>query len=174
VALERIIEGLHTFAAGYGGKMWMEVMLVAGMNDGRDALEDLATALRYIDPDEVHITLPTRPPAEAWVTPAEQEGLMRATAILGGSARLVHPSEGSVDLSVYGNVAEAVLGVITRHPMREEELVRALNHWSPGAVADALAELERGGRAATVTRHGHRFWTAAGARYMDSPRRGRH
>jgi len=173
VGFERIVDGLRAFAMEYTGQLWVEVMLIQGMNDTEEALRDLATVLRYIDPDEVHVTLPTRPPAESWVSPAEQEGLMRATAILGDSARLVHPSEGSVDLSGYDSVAEAVLGVITRHPMRKEELVHAFERWTPEIVANALFELERSGRATVVNRHGHRFWTAAEARYVDGPRRSR-
>jgi len=171
IAFERIVDGLKAFSGEYTGKLWVEVMLIEGMNDTDEALRDLATVLRYIGPDEVHITLPTRPPAESWVTPAAQEGLMRATAILGDGARLVHPSEGSVDLSGYDSVAEAVLGVITRHPMRQEELTRALERWTPEAVADALGELESSGRATVVSRHGHRFWTATEARYVNTPRR---
>lgn len=171
VPFERIVDGLRAFAAGYKGRLWVEVMLVAGMNDTEDALNDLATVLRYIGPDEVHVTLPTRPPAEEWVTPSEQEGLMRATAILGESARLVHPSEGSMDLGGYDDAAEAVLGVIARHPMRQEELARALEGWDRQDLADALEALASSGRAAVVNRHGHQFWTASESRYMDTPRR---
>jgi wyosine [tRNA(Phe)-imidazoG37] synthetase (radical SAM superfamily) len=173
VAFERIVDGLRAFASGYSGHLWVEVMLVAGMNDTEDALRDLATTLRYIGPDEVHVTLPTRPPAEEWVTPAEQEGLMRATAILGESAKIVHPSQGSVDLAGYADAAEAVLGVIARHPMRQEELARALTRWDPQDLAAALEELESSGRATVVNRHGYRFWTASEGRYADSPRRSR-
>ena len=47
---------------------------------------------------------------------------MRAISILGDAAEVVHPAEGSFDLSGYGNVVDAVVGIITRHPMRQDEL----------------------------------------------------
>jgi hypothetical protein len=93
---------------------------------------------------------------------------MRATAILGEHTRIIHPVQGKFDLSGYNNVIDAVIGVITRHPMREEELLTALDRWAPRSVADALEAVAASGRAKAVMRYGHRFWTAAKARYSDN------
>jgi wyosine [tRNA(Phe)-imidazoG37] synthetase (radical SAM superfamily) len=169
LSFDRIAAGLAAFRKMYPGRLWIEVMLIKDMNDNVAALSDLARTLRDIEPDEVHVSLPIRPPAETWVQPADEEGLMRATAILGEVARIVHPVQGEFDLKGYGSVIDAVIGVITRHPMREEELVRTLDFWTPGQVAQALAELSSSGRARTVTRYGHRFWAATEAKYAHNP-----
>ena len=163
--LERILEGLAAFRRDYAGKLWVEVMLVKDLNDNDEALYDLAAALRRFEPDEVHVSLPVRPPAESWVEPPDEEGLMRATVILSEAARLIHPVHGDFDLSSDLDVVDAVLAVITRHPLREEELTRALHRWAPGGVAAALAELHASGRVRTITRLGQTFWSAAGAKY---------
>lgn len=97
--------------------------------------------------------------------PPDEEGLLRATAILGPIARVVHPAEGSFDLSGYARVAEAIVGILTRHPMREDELRRAAARWAPMQVDQALRELTESGRAQVIKRYGTRFWTAGGARY---------
>jgi wyosine [tRNA(Phe)-imidazoG37] synthetase (radical SAM superfamily) len=164
---ERLLEGLIAFRAMYGGKFWLEVMLIGGVNDTEEALRAIAAALRQIQPDAVHINLPIRPPAEAWLRPPDDEGLMRALAILGDIAEVVHPAEGTVDLRGYDNVADALLGVITRHPLRQEEIERASARWTPGEVRQALAELEASGRAQIVERYGVRFWSAMPAHYPD-------
>jgi wyosine [tRNA(Phe)-imidazoG37] synthetase (radical SAM superfamily) len=165
---ERLLDGLIAFRAMYGGKLWPEVMLIRGLNDTEEALRAIAAALRQIRPDAVHINLPIRPPAEAWVRPPDDEGLMRALAILGEIAEVVHPAEGTVDLRGYDNVADALLGVITRHPLRQEEIERALAAWAPEWVRQVLAELEASGQAQAVERYGVRFWSAAPAHYPDS------
>jgi wyosine [tRNA(Phe)-imidazoG37] synthetase (radical SAM superfamily) len=138
LSFELQLDGLTAFSHAYRGKLWVEVMLIAGMNDSEDALRDLGAALRRIEPDQVHINLPIRPPAESWVTPADREGLMRATVILGENSQVIHPAQGEFDLSGYDNVIDAVIGVITRHPMREEELLATLDRWAPRSVAEAL------------------------------------
>jgi wyosine [tRNA(Phe)-imidazoG37] synthetase (radical SAM superfamily) len=140
-------------------------MLVQGLNDTEQALQGIASILRRVEPDEIHISLPTRPPAETWVQPADEEGLMRALVILGEVAHVLHPAAGSFDVSGYENLADAVLGIITRHPMRQEELERTLEQAAPGLADDILAELEQSGRAQVVARYGVRFWSAAPSHY---------
>ena len=167
VTFERLVDGLVAFREGYRGNLWVEVMLVRGLNDTSQALEDIAKVLQRVKPDAVHINLPTRPPAETWVQPTDEEGLMRAVSILGNIAEVVHPAEGSFDLSGYENVVDAIIGVITRHPMRQDELERTLSRWSSGQVSDALADLEASGRAQIVERYGTRFWSAVSAHYAD-------
>ena len=164
---ERLLEGLIAFRRGYGGKLWIEVMLVRGLNDGEEALRDIAAALRRIQPDQVHINLPTRPPAETWIQPPDDAGLMRATALLGSVAQVVHPAEGAFDLGDYDSVVEAIVGIITRHPMRQEELEQTLAGCMPGQVVQALADLEASGQAQVVERYGARFWSAALSHYPD-------
>ena len=167
ITFERLINGLISFRKEYSGKLWVEVMLVRDLNDTEAALHEIADILRQVHPDEVHINLPTRPPVETWVQPPDEEGLMRALAILGKIAQVVHPAGGGFDLSNSENVVDAIVGVITRHPMREDELVRALSGWSPEKVQAVLNELETSGRAQIVERLGVRFWSAAPSMYPD-------
>ncbi len=161
----RLVTGLIDFRREYIGGLWVEVMLVRGMNDTEQALQDIASILHRVEPDEIHISLPTRPPAETWVQPADEEGVMRALAILGEVARVLHPAVGSFDLGGYENLADAVISIITRHPMRQEELERTLEQAAPGQVSDVLVELERSGRAQVVERYSTRFWSAAPSHY---------
>jgi len=167
ITFERLVDGLIAFRKEYHGKLWVEVMLLHGLNDTSKALEDIAKVLQRVKPDAVHINLPTRPPTETWVQPTDEEGLMRAVSILGKIAEVVHPAEGSFDLSGYENVVDAIVGIITRHPMRQDELERTLTHWSSGQVSEALADLEASGKAQIVERYGVRFWSASLAHYPD-------
>lgn len=165
ITFERLVDGYAAFRKAYSGKLWVEVMLVQGLNDTPQALWDIAKVLQRVQPDAVHITLPTRPPAEPWVKPPHAESLMQAIAILGNIAEVVHPAEGTFDLGGYDNLIDAVMGIITRHPMRQDELEHALGRWSPGQVSQTLEELLASGRAQVVERYGTRFWSATEARY---------
>ena len=165
ITFERLVDGLVAFREEYQGKLWIEVMLVGGLNDTEAALKEIATILKRIRPDEVHILQPERPPVETWVQPADEEGLLRARAILGDIARVIHPASGLFDLSGNESLADAVVGIITRHPMREDELVETLKHFSPGEVTATLLELEKSGRAQVVERLGVRFWSASPSYY---------
>lgn len=156
---ERQVEGLVRFRAEYTGRLWVEVMLIAGLNDGDAALRELAALLARVQPDQVHLTLPDRPAAERWVKAPGDEGLMRATAILGSVAQVVHPAGGGFDLSGHAGLLDAVLAILARHPMSEAQLGAALA--AHGAEADAVRAALAGGRARLLERHGTRFWTTA-------------
>jgi hypothetical protein len=60
-----------------------------------------------------------------------------------------------------------VLGIITRHPVQEEDLLEAMGDWSAEEIRGVLFELEASGQAKIVERHGHQFWTPTLANFPD-------
>ncbi len=162
---ERLVQGMIALRKEYDNFLWLEVMLVQGLNDSEESLAEIAYWIEKIKPDEVHIVQPTRPPVEKWVKPPDDEGLIRAQAILGEVASLVMPAVGKFDLGSGSDLIEAIVGIITRHPMRESELVSALEHWSPEAVQSTLQKLEDSGQAQVINRYEERFWSASSAYY---------
>jgi wyosine [tRNA(Phe)-imidazoG37] synthetase (radical SAM superfamily) len=167
ITYERLLEGLIAFRKHYHGELWVEVMLVRDLNDGRHELCELAAVLDRIRPDEVHITLPTRPPAEAWVGPPGTESLRYALEILGNVAKVVHPAEGDFDLGGDRSLTDAVISIIARHPVRQDELEHMLRHSAPAQVEQAMENLRTCGKAQIVERNGIRYWTVTGARFPD-------
>jgi wyosine [tRNA(Phe)-imidazoG37] synthetase (radical SAM superfamily) len=165
VSYKRLVDGLIKFRKEYQGKLWIEVMLVEGLNDNEVALLEIAAIIKDICPDEVHILQPNRPPAEIWVHPADIEGISRAQAILGNFARVILPKKVFFDIKGTDSIKEAIIGIITRHPMREDELVKTLDFLTPGEVRSKLDELEKSGSAQVVERLGSRFWSASAAFY---------
>ena len=168
---ERLIDGLATFRREYTGQLWVEIMLVRDLNDSEEALSSMAAVLQMIRPDEVHINLPTRPPVETWVQPPDEEGLLRARSILGAIAHIVYPASGSFDLSGSDTLLDALIGIITRHPMQESEIVASLEHWSADEMNSCLTDLKSSGLAQLIERYGKRFWSAAPAHFPDTAQR---
>ncbi len=167
LSFESLLQGLIAFKEEYQGNLWVEVMLINGLNDTEDALRSIAIALEKIKPDEVHIMQPTRPPVETWVKPTDEEGLRRALAILGDTARVIHPASGPYDLGGGNTIVEAVAGIVTRHPMREDELVETLKEWAAGDVTKTLSTLAESGKLQVVVRNGVRFWSASPSYYPE-------
>lgn len=162
---DRHLQGLLRFRAGYRGKLWIEIMLLRSINDSECALRELASLLQTIKPDEIHLSLPLRPPAESWVQPATREALERARAILGASARILPPIPEGAPLADTDNLLESILAIIARHPMEEDQLLRALGRWHPGEASEALHWLAASGRAQSVQCAGQRFWCSPHARF---------
>ncbi len=160
IPYEKFVAGEIQFGQEYQGRLWLEVMLVQGLNDTPEALEAIAMKIEKIQPDKVHIGLPTRPPAEDWVKPADADGLMRATAIFGAVADVIHPQEGNFDLSGGGNILDALIAIITRHPMSAEQLSRALEIFSKDRQEEIIHSLTAAPEVQVIERLGTQFWCA--------------
>jgi wyosine [tRNA(Phe)-imidazoG37] synthetase (radical SAM superfamily) len=167
ITFERLVNGLISFREEYENNLWVEVMLVEGLNDSSHEVEEIAVTLESIKPDLVHINLPTRPPCETWVKPPGPEALMRAMAILGRTAEVVPPAEGTFDLSGSDNPVEALINIISRHPMRQDQVERTLEHKTAKQVNQILADLEASEKVKIVERFGERFWRAAPAHFPE-------
>lgn len=165
LTFESHVSGLTAFRQEYAGKLWVEVMLIAGMNDSVEALEDIAHVLRQVQPDAVHILLPTRPPAESTVHAAGPESLARAAEIFGDIAEVVRPPDGEFSIDEGADVSQAVIDIITRHPMSETQLTESLSRWTPGQVEEALTALLATGQARRVIHEGKPYWSLTKAHY---------
>jgi wyosine [tRNA(Phe)-imidazoG37] synthetase (radical SAM superfamily) len=161
ISFKRHLEGLVSFRNEFEGKLWIEVMLVRGLNDTEEALGDIAAALQRIKPDEVHINSPTRPPVETWIQPTDEEGLLRAREIFGKHARVVSLIEGTFHIEECESIVDAIIGIITRHPVSEEELFKTLKEFPQEIVSETLKALQVSGRVQVVKRHGTHFWSGA-------------
>jgi wyosine [tRNA(Phe)-imidazoG37] synthetase (radical SAM superfamily) len=168
VTFLRYLDGLKAFRREYQGKLWIEVMLVKDLNDGERELNELADLLLAIHPDEVHVLQPTRPPVEPWVQPADNEGILRAQKILGPLARVIDPVTGSFDLGQNEDLTDAIVDIITRHPMKELELIETLQHYPKVDVKETLRLLTESGKAQVVERYGEKYWSALSGYYPEN------
>jgi wyosine [tRNA(Phe)-imidazoG37] synthetase (radical SAM superfamily) len=170
--IAEIIEGMLAFRKVFDGQLWLEVMLVKGVNDTEEALTGIAYALHRIHPDRVHLNVPLRPPAESWVEIPDSESLIRAIAILGEAAPIVTPAEGEFGLTGDIPVADAIVEIIRRHPIQEGNLLEILNSRQLDQVQEVLTALESGGQARRHIYQGQVFWEYAGGRFANHTEKG--
>lgn len=84
-----IISGLCEFRKEFKGALWLEVMLVRGVNDKIDYLRKIKKVVNLIRPDKVQINIPVRAPAESWVRLPTRSTLGQAKKIFGKNCDIV-------------------------------------------------------------------------------------
>lgn len=159
------IEGLRQFRREYRGKLWAEVMLIAGMNDSEEALEELASVLSDIGPDMVHLVVPSRPAPEQFVRIPDDEAVSRAVFILSKAAPVIHPVKGGMNLKGSADLLEAVTAIVSRHPVQERELEQALLEMHDGDAGLARRDLDllaSSGRFDKVAQGQELYWIPRG------------
>jgi wyosine [tRNA(Phe)-imidazoG37] synthetase (radical SAM superfamily) len=139
--LTSILDGMLQFARVYAGDLVTETMLVKGINDADDQIAEVADFLARLRPSTSYLAIPTRPPAEEWVRPPDEEAINRAYQLVSakvGRVEYLIGYEGDA-FAFTGNVKEDLLSITAVHPMREDAvrkfLARAGVDWT---VVDAL------------------------------------
>jgi wyosine [tRNA(Phe)-imidazoG37] synthetase (radical SAM superfamily) len=134
--LSLIQDGMNEFARIFNGELVTETLLVKGVNDSHQHAEEAATFLARLKPKKAYLSIPTRPPAETWVQPPEEDVLNSFYQILNRKVKSVEYLIGYEGnrFTPLGNVEEDLLGITAVHPMREEAvrefLARARVDWS--------------------------------------------
>jgi len=144
LSLPIILEGMLAFKQKYPEKLVTESMLVAGLNDNERITRQLCGFLLELQPSVSYLSIPTRPPAEAEVTPPSPEALQEIIEICSEQVpfvELLFESEVG-DFVSTGNLREDILSITAVHPLREEPL-RAMVSAAGGTwqlVQDLLAD----------------------------------
>lgn len=120
LSFKDIYSGLVEFSNSYEGELWMEIMIMDGVNDDRQSLEKIKDLLENVKCSRIYINTPVRPPAESWVKQSSPESIKLAVKILGGISIEMLDSEGF--FSEDENDYNAILGIIKRHPMNQHEI----------------------------------------------------
>lgn len=141
LTLDRIVGGLVMMREQFGGKFWLEVMLVDGLNTSERDLRALAEAVARISPDKVEVTTVVRPPAEAFARPVSTEQLRQACEILGPLAEIVGPSVSAAAVAAMDeHLSGAILELLRRRPCRITDVAAGLGA-HPNEVAKAVHHL---------------------------------
>jgi wyosine [tRNA(Phe)-imidazoG37] synthetase (radical SAM superfamily) len=144
--LDDILKGMLEFSEKYQGELATETMLVQGLNDSDNHLRQVSRFLEELAPDVAYLAIPTRPPAEQWVYPPEEDIINRAYQILserleGVELEYLIGYEGDTFVSTRNPVAD-LLSITAVHPMREQAVDKLLRRagadWS--LVRDLVAQ----------------------------------
>jgi len=170
IGFEAVVEGMEKFRQEYDGEIWLEVMLVKGINDSEEELEAIKSRLEKIEPNRIYINVPIRPPAESWAVPPDTEAITLAHTILGDGNVVDIAAEEAGEFYIVGftNPKDAILAIIRRHPMREEQVIETLNKFELRDVHDDLRRMEESGKIKKVKYREKVFWlTVEGKREYD-------
>jgi len=89
IKVKDIVESLINFRKSFKGLMWLEVMLVRGLNDSEDYLRQIKRIVDKIKPDRVQLNAPVRTPALTWVKSPSAQTLKKAKKIFGNNCDVV-------------------------------------------------------------------------------------
>ncbi|KHK00698.1 radical SAM protein [Desulfovibrio sp. TomC] len=151
IGLDAIRRGLLDFRAMYGGSIFLEVLLLAGLNDTAENLELLQGFCRELAPTRVDVVTMSRPGAYAGASAVSREVLDRFREVLGSADAATTVSgnaAGHGPTALIGRhseeLAARIAASVARRPQTEEGLAAGLDV-PVTQVRQALAALLRTG-----------------------------
>jgi wyosine [tRNA(Phe)-imidazoG37] synthetase (radical SAM superfamily) len=158
--IENIIKGLKIFRQHYHGKLWIEVMLVKGINDTPEHLVRLRKVIYNLRPDRVHLNTVVRPPAESYARPLSLDDLLQIQLLFGPGTEIAISSAKTAQKKFSGDPEPAVLAVLRNRPVTANDLIQALGI-PPGVLNRTICQLLSQGKITKKYYQGKYFYQPA-------------
>ena len=154
--LSRLLQGLEAFRREYPGPIWLEVLLLKGLNDSQEDLEALRRALRTLAPDKVQLNTMVRPGSSGQAQPLAFEDLAAIASSLAGEVQVIASYEGPSQAAAAADDATLV-AMLARRPMTAADLAGVLGLPLP-LVQGQLQRLEQAGQISCNYFHNEDFY----------------
>jgi wyosine [tRNA(Phe)-imidazoG37] synthetase (radical SAM superfamily) len=132
-----MIEGLVQLRHAFKGQMWLEILLVAGLNDAPGEIEALVAAAAAIAPNKVQLNTVVRPPALASARPVPRARLLEIAGRFSGPVEIIAPPAARAE-GAGGDLSRVVVEMTRRRPCTVEDVAAMAG--LAGAEARRLVE----------------------------------
>ena len=156
---DRMIEGLHRLREEFSGEIWLEVLLVRGINDQPEEVELLREAAFSLRPDRIQLNTVARPGTEDSALPLADEHLLELKEFFGPPAEVIAGSRHSSAKVQADSAEEMILETASRRPVTAEEIAAGMK-LDIKEAEKVLDRLQKEGKL-ILKKHGKmEFWIA--------------
>ena len=133
LSVKTVIDGLMKLRGRYHGRMYLEVILLAGINDSDEEIVGLKTIIDAINPDKIQLNTVVRPPADIRAKCLDMKRLKEIKVLLGPKAEIVVGAPAGREKKKWASAAEDFLDMVRRRPLTAADMARL----SKMSVSDA-------------------------------------
>jgi len=118
---ERMLEGMRKFRSSYNRELWLEVILVDGLNDNDEIVSEIASLAKSIGPDKIHLNTVVRPPADGVSAAVPFRRLEHFARMFTPEAEVIVPFNGE-DAPSRDLDGGSVVDMLRRRPCSENDI----------------------------------------------------
>jgi wyosine [tRNA(Phe)-imidazoG37] synthetase (radical SAM superfamily) len=124
--IRQVIKGLKIFRQEFSGKIWLEILLVKGVNDSPAHIKKLKKAISKINPDKIQLNTVVRPPAENSALPLSPQELDKIREYFGKKAEVVAEFNKIQHGPISHDIKDAILAIVARRPVTLADMSKSL------------------------------------------------
>ena len=127
LTVELIIEGLEKFTREFRGKIWLEIMLVRGINDSPEELKKTADLIRGMKVDKIHLNTVARPPAEESALAINADEMRSIVSMFDSRAEVIVDFDKLVAHDVDAeDIDSEIMSLLKRRPCTVDDISNSL------------------------------------------------
>lgn len=155
--IAQIVEGLKLLRHEFHGQIWLEVMVVKGINDSIEELKKLGSVISEINPDKVQINSVFRPAVEQHIESARMESLELAKVLFGDKAEIIEEFRGERHSAVVDDIKGSIVQLLKRRPSTMGDISKSMGiHES--VASQYIGMLIKEGRIKETIHQGVKFY----------------
>ena len=125
INVSQMISGLKSLREAFSGDIWLEIMLVKGLNDFPEEIKKLKDVISSIEFEKVQLNTTVRPAADKVIEPVTNEELASIKELLGERCEVIagfRENQHTIDT----NIPEKIISIISRRPLNLSEISDSL------------------------------------------------
>jgi wyosine [tRNA(Phe)-imidazoG37] synthetase (radical SAM superfamily) len=143
LSLDLVVTGLKAVRREFAGPIWLEILLLKGLNDKEEELTAIKHLLRELAPDKVQLNTAVRPVADKSALALTQEEMEAVADFLGGGAEVVAAAH-RLSPERLAVKDRDLIEMLARRPMTAVDLAQALG-FPLAQVRERLGRLAKSG-----------------------------
>jgi len=125
INLNKIVKGLIALRKEFKGKIWLEIMLLKGVNDSLKEAKKFKELVREIKPDKIQLNLPIRPTAQKVSFP-DKKRIGEIKKILGKNVEVATVLSKKTRKKFYPGAKHDIVKFLKRRPATIKDLAQSL------------------------------------------------
>jgi wyosine [tRNA(Phe)-imidazoG37] synthetase (radical SAM superfamily) len=143
LSLDLVVSGLKAVRREFAGPIWLEILLLKGLNDKEEELTAIKRLLWELAPDKVQLNTAVRPVADKSALALTQEEMEAVADFLGGGAEVVAAAH-RLSPERLAVKDRDLIEMLARRPMTAVDLAQALG-FPLAQVRERLGRLAKSG-----------------------------
>jgi wyosine [tRNA(Phe)-imidazoG37] synthetase (radical SAM superfamily) len=125
------LDGLKQLLGSFNGKVWLEIMLVKGLNDGIDEANEFKNIINDIDIigngiEKIHLNTSVRPTGGKNVLIPDSKRLLKIREILGKKTEIIQYSKVELQTKHRDNLENDIVELVKRRPVSAKDISDSL------------------------------------------------
>ena len=142
--VKKVLQGIKDLCSDFAGRVYLEIMLVKGINDSEGEIKRINQFVRELNADKIQLNTVIRPPGDPQARRLAPQELLKIKALFDPSlpVEIVADFDRITSKAYHKDLERAILDLLERRPTRKDEMATALGI-HPNEIAKYLQVLEK-------------------------------